>query len=53
MLFVQLRAQQAVKKVSGVWGQRKQKTDLGSIEIHTPKKEGERSNAEDPAVTLK
>lgn len=36
-LLVQLKAQQVVKKDNGMWGRRKQKTDLGSIETHTPK----------------
>lgn len=49
MFLIQFKAQQAV---NGMWGQRKQKTDLGSMQTHIPQ-EGGRSNAEDPPVTLK
>lgn len=54
MLLAHLRPQKAVKKASSTWEWRKQQTDLGSTETHTPKeKTGGKSNAEDPPAPLK
>lgn len=50
MPLIQFKSQQAT---NGMWGQRKQKTDLGSMQTYTLQGGGERSNTEDPQVTLK
>lgn len=52
MFLIQFKAQQAVRKVNGIWGQRKQKTDLGSIQTHILQGGGS-PTAEDPPATLK
>lgn len=52
MFLIQFKAQQAVRKVNGMWGQRKQKTDLGSIQTHILQGGGS-PTAEDAPVTLK
>lgn len=50
MFLIQFKSQQATH---GMWGQRKQKTDLGSMQTYTLQEGGGRSNTEDPQVTLK